>query len=79
MSSQEEKGLRPATGAELESTRPAPPAGADTGRDVAMAVVGEERHTIDSAVAARARRKIDLFLIPAMTIGCMEPLSHSQP
>ncbi|KAH8668404.1 major facilitator superfamily domain-containing protein [Xylariales sp. PMI_506] len=39
------------------------------GKDVAIAMVGEEGHTIDPQVAARAVRKIDWFLIPAMTVG----------
>lgn len=38
-------------------------------KDVAIEMVGEKSHTIDPAVAARAVRKIDWFLIPAMTIG----------
>ncbi|KAI3395779.1 hypothetical protein diail_862 [Diaporthe ilicicola] len=44
---------------------------ATTGKDVdvALAMVGEEQHPIDPAVAARAVRKIDWFLIPAMTVG----------
>jgi hypothetical protein len=39
------------------------------GKDVAIQMVGEESHSIDPAVAARAIRKIDWFLIPAMTVG----------
>lgn len=39
-------------------------------KDEAIAIVGEERHAIDPIVAARAVRKIDMFLIPAMIIGC---------
>ncbi|KAI1634513.1 major facilitator superfamily transporter [Biscogniauxia mediterranea] len=42
--------------------------------DVAMAMVGEERHVIDPVVAARAVRKIDWCLIPAMTVGCSAAL-----
>ncbi|KAI8964248.1 MFS general substrate transporter [Daldinia sp. FL1419] len=38
-------------------------------KDVAIAMVGEEGHTVDPAVVRRAVRKIDWFLIPAMTIG----------
>ncbi|KAI5921923.1 major facilitator superfamily transporter [Camillea tinctor] len=34
-----------------------------------MAMVGEERHVIDPIVVARAVRKIDWCLIPAMTVG----------
>jgi hypothetical protein len=43
-------------------------------KDMAMEVVGEARHDIDPVVSARAVRKTDWFLIPAMTIGCMCPL-----
>jgi hypothetical protein len=50
-----------------------PTAGAGAGQDVAIAMVGEERHAIDPAIVARARRKTDLVLIPAMTIGCWFP------
>ncbi|KAF7558846.1 hypothetical protein G7046_g5315 [Stylonectria norvegica] len=39
------------------------------GKDDAIAMVGEEQHAIDPAVEARAVRKIDLFLIPAMIFG----------
>lgn len=49
-----------------------PPAAA--GKDEAIAMVGEEQHTFDPAVAARAVRKIDWFLIPAMIVGCQSPL-----
>ncbi|TPX14705.1 uncharacterized protein E0L32_005100 [Thyridium curvatum] len=38
-------------------------------QDVAIQMVGEERHAIDPVVAARARRKIDLFLMPMMVVG----------
>ncbi|WZH42358.1 major facilitator superfamily domain-containing protein [Fusarium acuminatum] len=38
-------------------------------KDEAIAIVGEEQHAIDPIVAARAVRKIDMFLIPAMIIG----------
>ena len=41
--------------------------------DVAIAMVGEQSNTIDPAIAARAVRKTDWFLIPAMIIGCMYP------
>lgn len=50
----------PGTGAE----RPA------RDKDVAIAMVGEQSNTIDPAVAARAVRKTDWFLIPAMIVGC---------
>jgi hypothetical protein len=40
------------------------------GRDEAMGMVGEEEHPVDPIIAARALRKIDLFLIPAMIVGC---------
>lgn len=39
-------------------------------KDVALLMVGETKHEIDPVVAARAVRKTDLFLIPAMTFGC---------
>lgn len=39
-------------------------------KDDAVAMVGEVQHTIDPVVEARAVRKIDLFLIPAMICGC---------
>lgn len=38
-------------------------------KDIAIAVVGEHRHAIDPEMEARVVRKIDLFLVPAMTIG----------
>ncbi|KAI1880126.1 hypothetical protein JX265_001747 [Neoarthrinium moseri] len=42
---------------------------ATAGKDVAIAMVGEEVHPVDPVVSARAVRKIDWFLIPAMTVG----------
>lgn len=39
------------------------------GKDVAIEMVGEKSHAVDPNVTARAVRKIDWFLIPAMTIG----------
>ncbi|KAK9777799.1 hypothetical protein AB5N19_04510 [Seiridium cardinale] len=39
------------------------------GKDVAIEMVGEKSHLVDPAVTARAVRKIDWFLIPAMTVG----------
>ena len=42
-------------------------------KDIAITIVGEERHAIDPIVAARARRKIDFLLIPTMTVGCKYP------
>lgn len=42
---------------------------ADQDKDVAIAMVGEQRHAIDAAVEARVVRKIDLFLVPAMFCG----------
>ncbi|MBE3042131.1 hypothetical protein IMZ48_06030, partial [Candidatus Bathyarchaeota archaeon] len=52
--------------------------GAETGaaggpareKDVAIAMVGEEKNEIDPAVTARAVRKTDWFLMPAMIVGC---------
>ncbi|SPO04328.1 related to allantoate transport protein [Cephalotrichum gorgonifer] len=41
----------------------------DREKDVAIAMVGEHQNDIDPAVAARAVRKTDRFLIPAMILG----------
>jgi hypothetical protein len=38
-------------------------------QDVAIAIVGDHRHAIDPATEARVLRKIDMFLVPAMSIG----------
>jgi hypothetical protein len=38
-------------------------------KDIAIAIVGEQRHAINPAAEARVVRKIDLFLVPAMFIG----------
>jgi hypothetical protein len=38
-------------------------------KDIAIEIVGEHRHDLDPAAEARVVRKIDLFLVPAMTIG----------
>ena len=37
--------------------------------DVAIAIVGIHRHDVDPAMEARVVRKIDWFLVPAMTVG----------
>ena len=42
----------------------------DASKDVAIAVVGEHPHEVDPAIARRAVRKIDWFLMPAMMLGC---------
>jgi hypothetical protein len=47
-------------------------------KDEAIAIVGEEQHAIDPIVAARAVRKIDMFLIPAMIIGCAYVATHME-
>lgn len=47
-----------------------------TAKDEAIAMVGEQGHTVDPAVVARAVRKIDWFLIPAMIFGCETSPSH---
>ncbi|KAK4242783.1 major facilitator superfamily domain-containing protein [Achaetomium macrosporum] len=52
----------------------APPVTGDNARDLlaqdeAIAMVGEQEHAIDPAVAARAVRKVDWFLIPTMIFG----------
>ncbi|CAI6094581.1 unnamed protein product [Clonostachys chloroleuca] len=39
------------------------------GQDEAIAMVGEQTRAVDPVVAARAVRKIDLFLIPSMILG----------
>lgn len=41
----------------------------DEDKDIAIALVGEHRHDLDPAIEARVVRKIDLFLVPAMTVG----------
>ena len=38
-------------------------------KDIAIAIVGEHSHMIDPAAEARVVRKIDWFLVPAMSIG----------
>ncbi|KAH7159655.1 major facilitator superfamily domain-containing protein [Dactylonectria estremocensis] len=38
-------------------------------KDEAIAMVGEQQHVVDPVVEARAVRKIDMFLIPAMIFG----------
>lgn len=38
-------------------------------KDMAAAIVGEHAHEIDPAIAARVLRKIDWYLIPAMSLG----------
>ena len=38
-------------------------------QDIAIAMVGEHRQSIDPTVEARVVRKIDLFLVPAMFVG----------
>ena len=42
-------------------------------KDEGLAMVGEQEHDLDPAVVARAVRKIDWFLIPAMIFGCESP------
>ncbi|KAK8125960.1 MFS general substrate transporter [Apiospora kogelbergensis] len=46
-----------------------PAAEASAEKDVAIAMVGEHVCPIDPTVAAKAVRKVDWFLIPAMTVG----------
>jgi hypothetical protein len=38
-------------------------------KDIAITLVGERRHVFNSTLEAPVVRKIDLFLIPTMTIG----------
>lgn len=55
---------------------------ASSEKDDAIAMVGEEKHAIDPAVEARVVRKIDMFLMPTMVLGCVykrnPPLSRRQ-
>jgi hypothetical protein len=39
-------------------------------KDDAAILVGEVQHAIDPVIEARALKKIDWFLIPAMICGC---------
>lgn len=61
--------------ADIKQSRPVPttqnvsPLSTDKDKDIAIAIVGEQRHEIDPAVEARVIRKIDWFLVPAMFIG----------
>jgi hypothetical protein len=48
-------------------------------QDVAIAMVGETSCQIDPVVTARAVRKIDWFLIPAMIFGCTSQNSSVDP
>lgn len=52
------------------------PAPFRAGGDEALAMVGEQQHVYDPAVASRAVRKIDWFFMPAMLFGCVLILSH---
>ncbi|KAK4158366.1 major facilitator superfamily domain-containing protein [Chaetomidium leptoderma] len=57
---------------DLEAASPTIPNGHDrtlSEKDEAIAMVGEQGHAVDPAVVARAVRKIDWFLIPAMIFG----------
>ena len=38
-------------------------------KDIAAAIVGERRQVVDPTVEARVVRKIDWFLVPAMSVG----------
>jgi hypothetical protein len=74
----EEKNTGP-LGQDLEG---APPGPGDNARDLlaqdeAIAMVGEQEHALDPVVVARAVRKIDWFLIPAMIFGCTSPVHSS--
>ncbi|KAK1724908.1 hypothetical protein CaCOL14_001855 [Colletotrichum acutatum] len=64
----------PGPGPDVEASHPAPGAVPDeshrrAGDDDALAMVGFHSQPYDPAVAARAVRKIDWFLIPAMIFG----------
>lgn len=61
------------SGAEVDVEASAPTDGRSpqrAGDDDALAMVGTHSQPYDPAVAARAVRKIDWFLIPAMIFGC---------
>lgn len=71
----------PTMNRDVEAAPPAPSGHEKHERDVAakdeaIAMVGEQEHTVDPVVVARAVRKIDWFLIPAMIFGCKTPLLH---
>lgn len=57
-------------GAGVEAPAPAGGHPPRAGDDDALAMVGTHTQDFDPAVAARAVRKIDWFLIPAMIFGC---------
>lgn len=50
-------------------------------KDEAIAMVGDRSQDVDPVVVARAVRKTDWFLIPAMVFGCTSrpPPPPSQP
>lgn len=59
---------------DIEAVAAAPVGGTapgGVGGDDALAMVGEQQRSYDPAIAARAVRKIDWFLMPAMIFGCM--------
>ena len=71
---------------DLEAAPPAPGSHENdergtSAKDEAIAMVGEQEHAVDPAVVARAVRKIDWFLIPAMIFGCKPPHTntHTNP
>ncbi|KAJ1325902.1 MFS transporter ACS family allantoate permease [Microdochium nivale] len=65
-----ESQAEPCPAAAGQPPRPLPnSAGNIADKDVALLMVGETQHEIDPVVAARAVRKTDWFLIPAMTFG----------
>jgi hypothetical protein len=59
--------------ADVEATPHGAGYGNTNAKDVAIVMVGEERHDIDPIIVARAIRKTDWFLIPAMIFGCAIP------
>jgi hypothetical protein len=69
----------PALGQDLEAAPSAVPNttanhdSASSAKDEAIAMVGEQEHALDPVIVARAVRKIDWFLIPAMIFGCAYP------
>ncbi|KAK4100554.1 MFS general substrate transporter [Parathielavia hyrcaniae] len=67
--------INPALAGDAEAAVPAPPQvdqsndGGSSAKDEAIAMVGEHEHALDPVIVARAVRKIDWFLIPAMIFG----------
>jgi hypothetical protein len=54
----------------VNTAEAAPPVVSGGAKDEALVMVGEHQQALDPVVVARAIRKIDWFLIPAMVFGC---------